>query len=86
MRHRLAAGQHSILLNWAKKDEDVTLERILDAFRLRDKLCMEVVEEAAVKFACALKNLIDFLDVEVVTSAASPVNSAIIIWISCGIF
>lgn len=66
VRHRLAAGQHSILLNWAKKDEDVTLERILDAFRLRDKLCMEVVEEAAVKFACALKNLIDFLDVEVV--------------------
>lgn len=66
IRHQLAAGRHSLLLNWADKDDDVTLEQILDVFRLRDKLCMEVVEEAAVKFACALKNLIDVLDVEVV--------------------
>ena len=66
IRHRLSARENSILTNWVKKPDEVSLDLILDAYRLRDKLCVDVVEEAAVRFACALKNMIDFLDVEVV--------------------
>ena len=66
IRQQLTGGRRSILQNWVENGDDVTLEQIFDAYNLRDKLCLEVVEEAAVELACALKNLIDFLDIEVV--------------------
>lgn len=64
--HMLRDGQQSILHNWVTKAEDVTIDKIIKAYRLRDPLCVDVVKRAALQLACALKNIIDFLDIDMV--------------------
>lgn len=64
VNRRLQQGQQSILLNWVSKADEVTIDKIIKAYRLRDALCVEVVKRAALQLACALKNVIDLLDVE----------------------
>lgn len=62
----LRDGQQSILRNWVSKADEVTIDKIIKAYRLRDPLCVDVVKKAALQLACALKNIIDFLDIDMV--------------------
>lgn len=66
VRHRLAAGQHSILLNWAKRTRTSRLSAFSTLSACATSSAWRWSRRRPVKFACALKNLIDFLDVEVV--------------------
>lgn len=63
---RLEAGEKSILSSLAEDADRLTFSQIVRAYHMNDPLCREVVEESAIKFACMLKNLIDFLDVDIV--------------------
>lgn len=63
---KLSAGRQSVLQNWVPKGKLVEMDQIFQAYRLRDPLCVEVVRQAALQLACAIKNIIDFLDVELV--------------------
>lgn len=63
---QLNSGQQSVLLNWVHSPDEVEMDMIIKAYQLRDQLCVDVVTQAALQLACALKNIIDFLDVEMV--------------------
>lgn len=62
----LKSGKQSVLLNWVHSPDAVDMDMIVKAYQLGDQLCVDVVTQAALQLACALKNIIDFLDVEMV--------------------
>lgn len=64
--NRVKAGEESILAPLANQTNAISFSQIVAAYQLNDPLCVEVVEEAAIKLACILKNLIEFLDVDIV--------------------
>jgi len=63
---QLKDGKQSLLQNWVRSPDEVEMDMIIQAYLLRDQLCVNVVTQAALQLACALKNIIDFLDVEMV--------------------
>lgn len=63
---RLRAGEESVLSAMLKPEEIPTFSQVVSGFQVKDPLCRAVVEESAVIFTCILKNLIDFLDVDLV--------------------
>ena len=64
--NRVRAGEHSILTPIAGQANAIPFSQIVTAYQLNDPVCVEVIEEAAIKLACVLKNLIEFLDVDMV--------------------
>ena len=64
--NRAKAGEESILSPLAGQAHAISFAQIVTAYQLKDPLCVEVVEEAAIKLGCVLKNLIEFLDVDIV--------------------
>lgn len=64
IKEKLLSGEKSILWNMVSKIDEINIDYIILGYRANDKLCREVVEEGALKFSCALKNAIDFLDVD----------------------
>lgn len=63
---RLKNGKQSILNSWVRDPDLVEMDMVIKAYAQGDSLCVEVVTQAALQLACALKNIIDFLDVEMV--------------------
>lgn len=63
---RIKRGETSYLQEWVENIEDISLHQILEALEQEDRLCLEVIKEAAYYFGIGLANLIFLLRPDIV--------------------